>query len=337
MPNLNVTDHFRLTFAESFREVVQQSKSRLREAVNTVTGCTGVGKQIDFVLPLQDEETTGQRYKKVTLRDLETNARWYYPRSFDIPSGESRWDEKSLAPTVMPNGKHVIAHAAAFNRRCDSIIMDSLVGDAYVGKTGQTATALPFSQTVPINYMPPGTTGANFWDTGMTVSKLIESIRILKANEAWNVDERANGTKLYSIIDSATEAFLKNEANKSTGDRLFSRDFDTTPSYDANGTLVNFLGINFINYEKLPTITMTVGGSTVNTASATSIVGSVSATTGKKVAVFTSTALEFGVWNDIQTSVDIRPDLSNAVQFLSQYSLGAGREQEEKVVQIIVK
>jgi hypothetical protein len=336
MPNLNVTDHFRLTFAESFREVVQQSKSRLREAVNTVTGCTGVGKQIDFVLPLQDEETTGQRYKKVTLRDLETNARWYYPRSFDIPSGESRWDEKSLAPTVMPNGKHVIAHAAAFNRRCDSIIMEALVGFAYTGKTGADSTALPFSQTVPVNYMPPGTAaGANFLDTGLTVSKLIEAIRILKANEAWNVDERANGTKLYSIIDSATEAFLKNEANKAAGDRLFSRDFDTTPSYDANGTLVNFLGINFINYEKIPTLAL--AGGVTNTGISTTIDGSVTAGTGKKVAVFTSTALEFGVWNDIQTSVDIRPDLSNAVQFLSQYSLGAGREQEEKVVQIIVK
>lgn len=331
---LNVTDHFRLTFAESFRETVQQSKSRLREAVNTVTGCTGVGKQIDFVLPLQDEETTGQRYKKVTLRDLETNARWYYPRSFDIPSGESRWDEKSLAPTVMPGGKHVIAHAAAFNRRCDSIIMEALVGDAYVGKTGQTPTALPYSQSVPVNYGTPGTT---LTDTGLTVSKLIEAIRILKSNEAWNVDERANGTKLYSIIDSATEAFLKMEANKATGDRLFSRDFDTTPSYDANGTLVNFLGINFINYEKIPTITLAAGGSASASIVSTTITGSIGATAGKKVAVFTSTALEFGVWNDIQTSVDIRPDLSNAVQFLSQYSLGAGREQEEKVVQIICK
>jgi hypothetical protein len=202
---LNVTDHFRLTFAESFRETVQQSKSRLRRAVNTVTGCTGVGKQIDFVLPLQDEETTGQRYKKVTLRDLETNARWYYPRSFDIPSGESRWDEKSLAPTVMPGGKHVIAHAAAFNRRCDNIIIDALVGNAFVGKTGQTTTPLPNSQTVKVHYNANQTSMA---DTFLTVEKLIEGIRILKSNEAWNEDERANGTQLFCIIDSKTEAIF---------------------------------------------------------------------------------------------------------------------------------
>jgi hypothetical protein len=117
---------------------------------------------------------------------------------------------------------------------------------------------------------------------------------------------------------------------------LFSKDFESTPEYDANGTLLKFLGINFISYEKLPLITLIAGDGGANgTTLGTTVAGSVSLTAGKKIPLFTSTALEFGIWNDIQTSVDIRPDLSNAVQFLSQYSLGAGREQEEKVVQII--
>lgn len=310
---MNITDHFRQTFADSFRETVQQSQSRLRKGVNTMTGLTGVGKQIDFVLPLEDEETTGQRYKKTVLRDLETNCRWYYPRSFDIPSGEAKWDEKLLAPTVMPGGKHVRAHAAAFNRRCDNIIMEGLLGDARVGKTGEIATPLPSSQIVAVDFVNSGSAV----DSGFTVAKLIEAIRILKAKEAWNEDVRNAGVKLWGVIDATEEARLKQTANTWGSDRLFSEDY-TPPVYDDNGVLISFLGVNFISYEKLLT----------GTSGSTSI---------KKCAIWTTDAVEFGIWADMQTSVDLRPDLSNAVQFLSQYMLGAGREQEEKVVQINCK
>jgi len=37
---------------------------------------------------------------------------------------------------------------------------------------------------------------------------------------------------------------------------------------------------------------------------------------------------------EMTTSIDPRPDLSNAIQFLSQYAMNAARAEEEKVVQI---
>jgi hypothetical protein len=311
--SLTIPDAFRQTFADSFRDVVQQSTSRLRRTVRTESGLTGTGQQIQFVLPIQDEETTGQRYKKVTLRDLEIDSRWYFPREFQNPTGESKWDEKKLAPTVMPGGSHVVAHQRAFNRRCDQIIMEAIVGTARTGKTGENATPVPSSQIVPVDFFHAGSAA----DSAITVPKLLEAIRILKKNEAWGDEARAMGEKLFCILDADEEVRLRQQANLATnGDRLFSRDFDP-PTYDASGTLTSWLGIEFITYNSLLT------------ASVTGTSGSV---TAKRIPIYTSSAVEFGIWSDFSATVDVRPDLSNAVQFLSQYMLGAGREQEEKVV-----
>lgn len=312
--SLTIPDVFRETFADTFRDVVQQTSSRLRKTVRTETGLTGTGKQIDFVLPTTSEETTGQRYKKVVLKDLETDIRWYYPREFQTPTGESRWDEKKLAPTVMPGGKHITAHQRAFNLDCDSIIMGALLGDARTGKTGETATALPASQIVPVDYVHTGSDT----DSALTVPKILEAIQILKTNEAWGDEARAAGEKLWAVIDAEEEIRMRQLANAASGDRLFSRDFDP-PMYDSSGTLVSWLGINFVTYNSLLTDTVAGAGGNV---------------TAKKIPLYVSSAVEFGIWADIATTVDIRPDLSNAVQFLSQYMLGAGREQEKKVVQI---
>jgi len=314
--SLTIPDTFRETFAGSFRDVVQQTTSRLRKTVRTETGLTGVGKQIEFVNPVSSTETTGQRFRKVVLSELDTDVRWYYPREFDTATGVSKWDENSLAPTVMPGGTQITAHQRAFNLDCDSIIMGALLGDARVGKTGETATALPATQIVPVDYV---WTGADA-DSNLTVAKLLEGIQILKTNEAWGDEARAAGEKLWCVIDSIEEIRLRQLANSSSSNNLFSRDFDP-PVFDGTGTLVSWLGIQFVTYNSLTTASVTGAGGAV---------------TAKLIPLYVSSALEFGIWGDFSSTVDIRPDLSNAVQFLSQYKLGAGREQEKKVVQINV-
>jgi hypothetical protein len=317
MPIMTIPDNFRETFATSFAEVVQQKQSRMRKFASVRTGLTGTGPEISHVMPIDLQETTGQRYKKVTLKDLESQSRWYYPREFQGETGDSKWDEKLLAPKVMPGGTHVKAHTAAYNRKVDRVFLDGLLGPSYQGKTGSAQVDLPATQIVPVDFVH---TGADA-DSGLTVPKIIEAVRILKANEAWNQDVRAMGIKLCGVIDSTEEARLKQQANASSGDRLFSKDYDP-PIYDENGTLIYWLGVHWVSLEGLLT------------ASVTGASGSV---TAKKCAIWTSDAVELGFWADLAVSVDIRPDLSNAVQYLSQAMLGSGREQEEKVVQINCK
>jgi len=315
MPN-TIPDSFRQTFADSFRDVVQQTTSRLRQTVRTEMGLTGTSKQIEFVNPTRSEETTGQRFKKVVLKELDTEARWYYGRTFQTATGVDVWDEIKLAPTVMPGGTQVTAHERAFNLDCDEIIMAALLGDARTGKTGETATPLPASQIVPVDWVFSGAEA----DSGLTVPKILEGIRILKANEAWGDEARAAGEKLWMVIDADEEIRMRQLANAAAGDRMFSRDFDP-PVYDSSGTMVSWLGIQFVTYNSLLRDTV-VGAANTDTVSA------------KLIPLYTSSALEFGIWSDFKNSVSIRHDLSDAVQFLSQYMLGAGREQEKKVVQI---
>lgn len=319
---LTITDHFRQTFADSFNDAVQQKNSRLTKAAQVETGCTGTAYQISSILSIADEETTGQRYKKVVLKDLETSSRWIYPQEFQIPTGESRWDEKKLAPTVMPGGKHVMAHANAYARRCDSVLVNGLLGENRTGKTGETATSILAAHIVPVDFAP---TGGSVAHSKLTPAKVIEAVRLLVAAESWNEDVRASGVKLYGLLDSDLEASLKQYANlnaSGAGDRLFSNDFGLPPVYDENGFLKYWLGVNWISYEGLLTQT---GVTDTATAGSHTI---------KKSAIWTSDGLHFKVWEGIQTSVDKRPDLSNAVQFLSQYMMGAARDDEKKVVQI---
>jgi hypothetical protein len=312
-----IPEAFRQTFASSFRTVVQQSVSLLSGTVRVERGLTGTGKQIEFVNPTSSEETTGQRFKKTVIKELDTDQRWYYPREFDCVTGVSKWDENNLAPTIMPNGTQIAAHRAAFNLDCDSLIINALTGVARTGTNGETSTVLPESQIIPVDYVYSGSDA----DSGLTVPKLLAALQILKENHAWDKEARMRGEKLWCVIDSQEEIRLRQMANAASGDRMFSRDFDP-PMYDGSGTLVSWMGISFEIYEGLVTDTV-VGAAGTDTVAA------------KHIPLYTSSALEFGVWSDFTNTVDRRPDLSNAVQFLSQYRIGAGREQEKKVVAIM--
>lgn len=312
-----IPEAFRKEFADNFRDIVQQKDSRLMKTVAIERGLTGTGKQIQFVKPTQSSETTGQRFKKTVINELDVDGRWYFPREFDTTTGESKFDEKKLAPTIMGNGKHILAHQRAYFLDCDSVIMGAIVGNAYTGKNGTTVTPLDANQTVPVDFVHTGSDT----DAGLTVPKIIEAIRILSAAEAWNPDAAAMGEKLWCVIDAKEESRLRQQANLAGGDRLYSTDFGGIPVYDADGFLSRWGALNFVMYNSLTTDTV-VGAANTDTVSA------------KIVPIYVSSAVEFGVWQDIISTVDRRADLSNAMQFLSQYSIGAGREQEKKVVRV---
>ena len=312
-----IPEAFRKEFADNFRDTVQQKDSRLMKTVQVERGLNGIGKQIQFVNPTRSSETTGMRFRKTVISELDVDGRWYFPREFDTTTGESKFDEKKLAPAIMGNGKHITAHLRAFNLDCDAVIMSALVGNAYTGKTGSTTTALAAANTVPVDFIYTG----SHVDTGLTAPKIIEAIRILSAFEAWNEDVANAGEMLWCVIDSKEESRLRQQANLASGDRLFSTDFGGIPEYNDKGFLTRWGAVNFVMYNNL-TLDTVVGAATTDTVAA------------KIVPLYVSSAVEFGIWSDIVTTVDRRADLSNAVQFLSQYSLGGGREQEKKVVRI---
>lgn len=306
-----IPDHFTIHFGRNFTTAVQQTQSRFRKAAIVETGCTGEAKTHNLVLPIQDSETTGERLAQTILQELDTLKRWVRPETFDLATGEPFWDEIMLAPSILPGGKHLEAHLAAYYRRVDRVFINGLFGTNYVGKNGTTAAEIPTENNVAVDFQPGGGGSAS----GLTVDKIIRAKRILTKNESYGDDARARGIQLWGAMTPEMEEtllFLANATGGASANRLFSKDY-MPPVLDKDGNISFFLGVNWIRSTQLPKN----GDGTIQYAG-----------------IWTSDAMHLDFWKEIQTSVDRRADLKNAAQFFSQYGLGAVRSEDKKAVKI---
>lgn len=311
-----IPDHFTIQFGRNFTTAAQQTQSRFRQAAIVETGCTGEAKTHNLVMPIDDNETTGERLAHTVLQELETQKRWIRPQTFDLATGEPVWDEILLAPTILPGGKHLEAHLGAYNRRTDKIFIEGLFGTNYTGKNGTTVAEVPAANVIAANFSSTGTSTV----TGLTVDKILRAKRILTKNESYGDDARARGVTLWGAMSPEMEEtllFLANASDGTAANRLFSRDF-MPPTLDKDGNISFFCGVNWIRSTQLPS--EVVGGNTIQQAG-----------------VWTSDAVHLDFWKEIQTDVSKRNDLKNAAQFFSRYGLGACRSEDKKVVKIACK
>lgn len=309
--NLIVPNHFTTQFDQNWKMLAQQREARLASMVMLETGCSGEAKTHNQVGQVNSIETTGTRYANIPLNDLPTAKRWVRPRQYSTPTAEDKWDEKGLMPTIAPRGKHTMAHAAAYGRDLDDLIIDSLGGTAYTGATGVTPTALPASQKVAKNYVATGTPT----DSSLTVAKIIHALEILADNDVIDDDDLSEDQQLFGIMPPKLEAYLRYLVNTQSGDaRLFSRDY-APPVLDERGRIKRFLGINW-------KVSTRPG---LQDAADTSVFFAY---------VWARSGVQLDIWEGMSTSIDRLPQNNNSVLFLSQYSMGATRLEEEKVVEI---
>jgi hypothetical protein len=309
--DLIVPNHFTTMFHENWSMLAQQKQARIQNMVLVETGCTGEKKTHNQVGQVNSMETTGTRYQQIPIVDLPTKKRAIYPRQFSTPTHEDKWDERGLMPTIAPRGKHTMAHAAAYGRDIDDIIIEALGGTAYTGATGTTATALPSTQKVAKDYVVTGSAA----DSSFEVFKIIRALEILADNDAIDDDELSSDQELFGLMTPKLEAYLRYLINQNSGNnKLFSKDF-TPPTLDDRGRIKRFLGINW-KVSTRPGLIDTTD------------------TTIHYAYVWTKSGVQLDFWEGMTTTVDRLPQTNNAVQFLSQYSMGATRLEEEKVVQI---
>jgi hypothetical protein len=306
-----IPDHFTVQFGTNFNHTIQQTQSRFRKCAVVETGCTGEAKTHNLVLPSDDQEVTGERFGKTVLKELDTEKRWIRPRMFDNATGETFWDEALLAPTILPGGKHLETHTAAYNRRTDKVFVEGAFGTNYKGKDGVTAATIPTGNTVAVDFVSTGTPA----NSALTIDKIIRGKAILTANEAYGDDARARGITLWGAMTPEDEEKILYLTNAGAN-HLISRDWGR-PILDENGNIQSWLGINWIRSTQL------LRDTTDNTIQYSGI--------------WTSDAIHLDFWGEIRTSVDRRPDLKNAVQFFSQYSMNACRSEDTKVVRIACK
>jgi hypothetical protein len=142
-------------------------------------------------------------------------------------------------------------------------------------------------------------TGGN--GSGLNVAKLRAAKKMLMA-----ADVDLDADELWCAITAAQHDNLLNEV------QVVSTDFNDRPVL-VDGRISRFLGINFIHSERLPT----------------------NGSSQRRVPVWAKSGMHLGVWNELNTSIDPRPDLKGKpVQVGGQMTVGATRLEEAKVVEL---
>ena len=299
-------------FGKSFLTAVQQTESRFRKCATVTTGCTGEAKTHNYDLPIDDEETTGERLQRTRLQEIDTFKRWNRPRKFDLATVDVPFDEILLAPTIMDGGRHINSHQAAYSRRLDKTFLQGLFGVNYVGKDGVTEANIPVGNVIANDFVSSGTPAAS----KLTIDKILRAKTILRNNESYGDDAMARGVALWGCMTPDMEESLLFLANATSGNRLFSRDF-MPPVLGDDGQISSFLGINWVR--------------------STQLLFDTSDATIQYAGVWTSEAAMLDIWKEKVTKVSERPDLKYATQFYSEYAFGCVRKEDKMVVKIAAK
>jgi hypothetical protein len=195
-----------------------------------------------------------------------------------------------------PTNGYAAMALAALNRQIDTQIITAARGNS---RTNTGLAALPTTQKIAV--------GA----TNLTLAKLLTAKEILDSNE---VDDDSS---LMSDGQGATPSrVIVVNAKMLTSllgtTEIKSVDYNSVKAL-AQGQVDTFLGFKFVRTEALPK--------------------DGTATTGYALA-WAKSCIALGVGQEINTSVDKRPDKNNAWQVFADMSMGATRLEDEGVVEI---
>ena len=294
---LEIPDHFVTKFDTTWRHLVQQTESRLRETV-TVDSFDGKEKRYNQIDSTTMDLVSG-RAQQTVQSDISLPERWLRTNVYDKAFVQDEWDEAFLGEVSAPTSQFMRAAMMAYNRLVDSTIANALGGTAYTGANGTTGTVLPSGQKVAINYVASG----NATNSGLTLAKLIKARSILRKNEAIMPDERI----VLAISQQQMDDLLLNV------DQVANTRYSDVKALQ-EGVTKEFLGFYFHITQLLPY--------------------SGSAGSGTRLCyAYPQSALMFADGGK-KSYMDILPTQSHALQVRVTARVGATRMEEKKVVEI---
>jgi hypothetical protein len=288
-----IPDHYTTQFDQNWRHLVQQKNSRLREYV-TLDSISGKEKSYNQLSEAAMQLITS-RSGETRISDQATAKRWIRPKAYDTGKLFDEFDEQLLGEVVLPTSPVVQSHAAAYARTADQVIIEALGGTAFTGETGVTATVLPSSQKVAVNFVESGSPA----NSGLTIAKLRQAKFVLDANDVDEEEERI-------IVVSAKQL---QDLLRTT--EITSADFNSIKAL-VDGSVNTFMGFKFRKTQLLP----------LNVS-----------TDVRSAYVYVKSGIVLAE-RGLKTHMDIRTDLSHSLQIRSVASLGATRLEEKKVVEI---
>lgn len=317
--SFNVSTAFVQQYSTNVQMLLQQQGSRLRNAVQNfkfVGKAASMAEQFGQVSPVRNSS----RHSDTPLISTPQDKRWVYPNDYDWADLIDNQDK--LRMLIDPTSSYAMAGAWAMGRAMDDEIISGFFNANNTGENGTSSTGTLYaynsnSQSVAANTGASAATGLNIAKLRLAKRKLLEA----------QVD--VDNDPLFCVISAKQHDDLLNEA------QAISLDYNSKPVL-VEGKISAFMGFNFIVTERIP------GGSGFNTAinpGITSADSDGSYVTGTRwmVPVFAKSGLAMGVWNDIQTTIDRRPDKRNSYQVYVTGTFGAARMEEKKCVLINCK
>lgn len=301
------------TYSTNVQMLLQQKGGRIRDAVTVekfVGNAASAVEQFGVVTPAKNLA----RHSQTPIISTPQAKRWITPNDYDWADLIDKEDR--LRMLIDPEGPYTMNARNAMARAEDEEFGTSIFNNNLTGQNGTTLTPFAASQIIAVNV---GTSAAT---AGMNIAKLRAAKKLFLAA---GVD--VDNEPLFAGITSIDHDNLLNEA------QAISLDYNDKPVL-VDGRIKAFMGFTFIQFEFIDAVSYPQSGAqSVTTANSNS---SLVASTGFRLVPFWAKSyVKLGMWNDIETSVDKRPDLRNSVQVYVTGTFGVTRLQEKGVVQAI--
>ena len=317
--SVNVNTAFVQQYSTNIMMLLQQQGSRLRNSVmnySFVGKAASMAEQFGQVSPVRNQS----RHSDTPLISTPQDKRWIYPNDYDWADLIDNQDK--LRMLIDPSGPYTMAGVWAMGRAIDDEIISGFLNANNTGENGTTSTSSLYAYNSNSQSVPAATGAASA--TGLNIAKLrLAKRKLLEA------DLDIDNDQLFCVITAKQHDDLLNEA------QAVSLDYNTRPVL-VDGKITSFMGFNFIHSERIP------GAANYNSAINPSITsadsdGSYVAGSRWLVPCYAKSGMALGMWNDIQASVDRRPDKRNSWQVYVTGTFGGARLEEKRCVLINCK
>lgn len=288
-----------LQFNQNVQMLTQQTDTRLSAAVTHGSYVGSAASPVDFVEAVEMVDVVG-RFEPMPRIDANLTRRWVSPLDAHLPQQIDSFDKLRLLAD--PKSTYVQNAVASANRNKDKRIGNAFFAAAATGVQGASSTSFDTTnQVVGVN------TGGT--DSALNVAKLEKTRSIFLAN---NVD--LSKERIHIALTSKDDLALRSEI------QVISMEFNSSAVFDENGLLMGWRGFVFHHLE---------------IAALTTEATDDQSGSSRAVPAWVPSGMHLGIWNDINTNVSQRNDLTGEPwQAYTKLSCNATRLEEKKVVKI---
>ena len=302
-------------FSANVMHLSQQSESRLVQYCRNETQ-DSESKFYDRIGKSKAKKKAG-RHADIQYSDIPHSRRMVTME--DVYDADLVDQEDKIRVIMNVESEYAQALASSIAREQEEIIIDAALGNAYSGKKGTTAVALPNSQKVGCS-----SDATNF--TGLSVVTLRQVRKKFKQNESIKKGEKI----IFAMAAQQADDLLGSTS-------VTSSDYNTVKSL-VDGEVDTFMGFKFVETELLPFLSADITAFNPVTGEVTGGAVTMTAAESRRCFAFTANrGLLCAKGREVKGRISELPKKHYAHQVYAALSTGATRMEEEQVVEVICK